>query len=322
MTALLEQIPDRGYPADYLVSRVHGRRSFIVKDWKTLLADPQSIERLSSGRFSLRTISRSPEILLRDLLHEYRWVYSQMNGALRETFTSFFFYNELRTIFVCIRLLGKRDTGEIATMLEQSILPRPIKRIMIEGRDRQTVFRSIESFFGQHIPVFAGISDVFTNEGLRSAEKTLTNRYLRYVAKQPGHPVLRVFFSYIIDARNIITLYKAIRHTMAGEPVFLEGGTLPVLRLTGVYRDNDILALPDLISPFTGMHPDRPDPSRVERDLYAGITRRLLRSKKTDPVVGNILHYLWQRSLEITNLGLIFQAGSIDRETLVRELVS
>jgi len=314
-------MPDSEYPSAYLVARMYGRRAGLVHDYRALIRDPQSIGRLSSGRYTFHTVTRSPRALWVSLLNEYRWVYSQMNSTLRRIFAPFFFYNELRTIFTCLTLQEKKESGQTAAVLAQSILSLQFKRVLREGKDSLSTFRSVEAILLSLSPAFSGISDIFEKDGIRAAEKTLTNRYLVHAVQYAEHAVIRAFFSHIIDARNIITLYKTIRHAMHERPAFVLGGSITGSRLVRSAENSDLKALTNLLYGLAGIRPDTPDPASVERTLYAGITKKLRREGKTEPVIGIILSYLWQRSLETMNLGVIFQGRALDRDTVTGEIV-
>ncbi len=100
---LLRKSPDPGYPIEYLLSRIKGRRSRLIRDWRPLLFDPALYESLPAARTGGGPKDRAADSVWRNLMAEYQWVYSQMNQRLRDIFFSFFLYTELRTIFICLR---------------------------------------------------------------------------------------------------------------------------------------------------------------------------------------------------------------------------
>ena len=85
----LEKAPDHGLPDDYLLSRLKGRRSHLVMDWEAIGKSASPLEQLPDGHYQRVFGVRTPEAIWRALLIEYRWVYHQMNGQLRETFAPF-----------------------------------------------------------------------------------------------------------------------------------------------------------------------------------------------------------------------------------------
>ena len=87
---LLESIEDRGYPFEYLLSRIRGRRSKLISDWNPLIYDIGSLEYLYPARYRGFVTEKSPEGIWKVLIREFRWVYTQMNEKLREIFCPFF----------------------------------------------------------------------------------------------------------------------------------------------------------------------------------------------------------------------------------------
>ena len=109
----LRKICDRGYPTDYLLSRIRGRRAELIADWRPLVVSPSPVESLAFTRYGSIMTDAYPEDIRRYLLKEFGWVYSQMDRTLRDIFRPFFLYVELNTIFVCLRYARGKETGKI-----------------------------------------------------------------------------------------------------------------------------------------------------------------------------------------------------------------
>src|SRR5208282_4010036 len=99
----LRKIDDRGYPTEYLLSRIRGRRAHLIADWRPLVMSASPVDRLALTRYGSIMTDDYPEAIRQYLLKEFGWVYSQMNRTLRKIFRPFFLYTELSTIFICLR---------------------------------------------------------------------------------------------------------------------------------------------------------------------------------------------------------------------------
>jgi len=100
---ILVEREEGGYPAEYLLSRIRGKRAFLITEWDPLIADTVPLESLRSPRYHGLSADRSSASLWSSLLSGYRWAYLQMDKPLREIFRPFFLYSELRTLFFCLR---------------------------------------------------------------------------------------------------------------------------------------------------------------------------------------------------------------------------
>ncbi len=86
----LRKIDERGYPAEYLLSRIRGRRAQMIADWRPLILTDSPADRLAFTRYAGILTDDYPEAIRLYLLKEFAWVYSQMNRTLREIFQPFF----------------------------------------------------------------------------------------------------------------------------------------------------------------------------------------------------------------------------------------
>jgi vacuolar-type H+-ATPase subunit C/Vma6 len=318
---LLEVLEDRGYPIEYLLSRIRGRRAKLITDWKTFIYETSPLEALSSVKPRGAAVDRTPEGIWRNLLREYRWVYSQMNGALRQAFSPFFLYTELRTLFICLRHIKERKAEGTGELLSASLLSGKVKEVLLTSEKIEHAIGRIERVFLSLSSSFGGLGTLLEEEGLRGVEQRLTNRYLVFVMSTKLHPLIRTFFSRVIDARNILGLYKALRMNAREKPEHIPGGDMTVERLNEFYERGDLLGVTAILRDASGIRVDTPDITKVETALYRGITRDL-RKEGRDPLsVGLILDYLWRCSIEATNLSILVHTRDLERETVSAELV-
>jgi len=318
---LLDSPEDRGYPAEYLLSRIRGRRARLIMDWKPLILEGDPLEYLSSRRYLGFVAEKSPEGVWRQLMKEYRWIYSQMNRVLRDIFWPFFLYSELRTLFICLRHMRDGKEAKIDHILAVSLLSDTIKTVLRRSKDTASAVAEIEDIFLTLSEGFGGLTGIVDREGLRGVEQRLTDAYLVFLVNSKINTLLRLFFSRVIDSRNIISLYKYLRLHGKTPPSFIAGGSIAESRLTEILDAADMYGLGSLIGEFSGITIEMPDATKVEVALYRGMTR-FLRKEGRDPLgIGIILDYLWRSSLEAMNLSVLFYGKDLERDEIAAEIV-
>jgi vacuolar-type H+-ATPase subunit C/Vma6 len=318
---LLRHLEDRQYPVEYLLSRIRGRRSRLIYDWRPLIYDDAPLDYLASARYQGFVRDRSPEGIWRSLLAEYRWVYSQMNHAYREIFMPFFLYTELRTIFICLRHLKEEKSGKAGELAGDSLLSAGIAKILSSSKDLSSAVRCIERAFLGLSEQFAGLSDAYEKEGLRGLELRLANTYLAVIAGRGLHPLMKIFFARLIDSRNIMSVYKYLRREERMVVSFIPGGIIPEAKLKATVEKRDPFGVNPLVREFCGIRIETTDPTKLETVLYKVMTRFLKKEGREPFGAGPILDYLWKCSLEVMNLSVLFYGKDLERETVTVELV-
>jgi hypothetical protein len=317
---LLRKERTEGYPSGYLLARIRGRRSRLIADWRPVIYEASPLDHLASSQYLGFVRERSPEGMWRALLREHGWVHGQMDRADRLVFAPYFLYAELRTIFICLRWLEGEKAQKAGEALDASLLSQEVRAVLGEG-DPAGALTGLETLFGGLSNSFAGLAAVYADKGLREVERSLTHRYLAAMSALQLHPVLGEFFTRLIDSRNILALYKALRTGGAEAGLFLAGGTIPVDRLTASLEKEDILAVSGFVRQAAGVRLSSPDPTLVEVALYRGITR-FLKGAGRDPLdEALILDYLWRCQLEVMNLSVLLAAKGLEREEAAAELV-
>ncbi len=318
---LLRDLEDRGYPVEYLLSRIRGRRSRLISDWRPLIYDAAPMEYLASSRYQGFVRERTPEGLWRSLLREYRWVYTQMNGTYRELFRPYFLYAELRTIFICLRHLEHEQSGRINELLEDSLLSDDVAAILSGSVDTAAAVQGIERAFLALSERFRGLAAALDSEGLRGVEQRLTNTYLALVGAANLPPLMKAFFIRLIDSRNIMSAFKYLRMEKQAHPVFIAGGTIPETEFASIIGKSDLSRVNALVRGFSGLKGEAFDTTRVETSLYKGITRFLKKEGREPFGAGPILDYLWKCSLEVMNLSVLLHGKDLEREAVTAELL-
>jgi vacuolar-type H+-ATPase subunit C/Vma6 len=318
---LLETPDDRGYPPEYLLSRIRGRRARLFRAWKSLVFDPAPLETLSAARRGAGRAITSPDAVWRLLTAEYRWVYSQMNRDLRDLFRLFFLYAEIRTICICLRRIQGKKPVTMDDLLETSLLGRPVKEVLRTSETLTDAVRAVEALFLTISGEFAGLGRVAEKEGLRAAEQQLVHRFLLFATGAQLHPLMRAFFSMIIDARNVMGLAKCMNLSLKEPPLLAPGGSIPPSRFQRILSSGDIFEVISLVKDVAGIVIAVPDSPAVEIALYRGITRKVRAAGKDPLHAGVMLDYLWQCSMETMNISLLLQGIDLNRERLAAELV-
>jgi hypothetical protein len=310
----------RGYPIEYLLSRIRGRRSRLISDWRPLIYDASPLDYLASAQYHGFVRERTAEGMWRALLLENGWVHGQMDEATRRMFAPYFLYAELRTMFICLRYLEGDKAQKAGEVLAVSLLSEEMKALLREGEITEAL-AGLELMFKALSPGIAGLSALYEGNGLRGVEQFLTRQYLTFVQELPLHPVMREFFARLIDSRNILALYKALSAGSKETGTLIAGGTVPVEQLTELLEKEDILEMTGLIRQAAGVTISSPDPTQVEVALYRGITKFLKGEGKNPLDAALILDYLWRCQLEVMNLSMLLAGKDLDREEIAAELV-
>lgn len=317
---LLTDERNPGYPAEYLYTRLRGRRAKLIANWRTLVYTQELSETPAAARSHGFAQERTVEGLWRSLFREHGWVFRQMNERLRRTFAPYFVHAELRTLFVCLRSIAGENPQKTGDVLADSLLSGALKAALSVG-DAGEALRRTEEQLCRVSPLFRGIAGIFEDKGPRAAEQEMTSRLISAVLAAALSPVIRRFFVRMVDSRNILTLYASLRAGRAEPAAFMTGGALPAERLRDLQEKGDLFAVLPLVKQASGIALPDPDPAQVEVALYRGVTK-FAKTEGRDPLgEGLILDYLWRCSLEITNLSILLAGKNLDREAVLTELV-
>src|SRR4030065_2720662 len=161
---LLQSPEDRGYPGEYLLARLCGRRERFIKNWEVILLTDNPYEHLQSVQHGEMLRNHPAEDVWRRLAKEFIWVYMQMNNDLRMTFNPLFAYFEIKTLVSCFRYkIKKADKEAMESLLSYSLLSEKIKKILTGGMDMLPALEVIEGLFEKH----PGLIEIFSTSGLK-----------------------------------------------------------------------------------------------------------------------------------------------------------
>jgi vacuolar-type H+-ATPase subunit C/Vma6 len=318
---LLEKGRDRGYPSDYILSRIRGRKARFIQDWKPFVASPSPLEHLPEGHYQRIVRDRTPEGIWRALLIEYQWVYHQMNERLREIFGPYFLYTELRTVFICLRNLKEMKRAAVKEMLSVSILSDKIRKILTGSTDELAAARAMEEKLLDFSGHFNGIAEILHQKGLTGFEHELTERYLSVIVRSDIHPVLQTFFTRLIDARNILSLAKLVKMNTSAEHPFISGGGIATATLQQLLASKNRQGIEKILKDFSGEVDVSFDLVKLEASLYRGISRSLVKGGRDILGIGPVLEYLWRCSIEAMNLSVLAYGHELERDIVAAELV-
>ncbi len=310
-----------GYPLEYLLARIKVRRAELITDWAPLLAAADPLAAMPPGRLGGRPGDRSPEGMWRALLREFNWVYCQMDEAVKYAFFPFFLHIELRTVVLCLRNKLADNSAKIGELLACSLLAGNVKNVLAGAQDVFAAVAGVETAFLSLSTAFYGLKETYREKGLQKLERMLTDSFLEYVAGEKLNAVISDFIGYLIDFRNLMTLYKHSRWELAGTPVFLKGGSIGRARFGEMLAAREPEGMWTLLRRLPGMEGDVGGSGSPEHPLLLGLTRFLRLRSREPSGFGLVLEYLWRSYIETLNMGILCQSVSGDREAVAAELV-
>lgn len=320
---LLQYPENREYPTEYLLARIRGRRVYLLREWDKILFSPDPVEYLLPTLYGEFITEHSLGGVWKRLLKEFKWVYLQMNKGLRDVFHQFFLYSEIKTLILCFRnKIREKKPAEVEHLLSFSLLSEEVKAILemeaelpsvLEVFEKRPLFPSIRRI---------GLKDVFLKDGLIGVEQKLTGAFLEQIISSELHPVIKRFFIYKIDTKNIITIYKYLRWGVKADPLFVNGGSIGKSRLTRVINTRETSEIAQLIYQLSGLRVKELRPPNFESTLLRGLTKKIKIMGREYADIGFILDYLWRCSVEVKNLSIILYGREIDRNILKEELVT
>lgn len=308
---LLRDIAADGFPTDYLVARLRGRRVALRSDWRALRSRGLAPGTTDAGIWEA-------------LLAEFEWLYGQMNRPLRARLGPVFVLFELKTIVLCVRSKAAHRLGEVERLLARSLLAEPLQQALRHEPDVRSTVVAVTGIMAGGGPPLPGAPGADGRFGLRAFEDGLMRGYLAQTLASRLHPVVRQFFVAFVDLRNVMVLYKQLRWGVADAAAFVAGGTLEASRLERALAGRDLATAEDLARRAAGVAvlPAAASEGALETVLLASLTRRLQQWGRAGEDVGLILDYLWRHYVQARNRAVLFHGGGLDAAALERELIA
>jgi hypothetical protein len=318
---LLRPMESRGYPTDYLLARIKGRRLELISDWRSLTAaDP--LEALRSSRYAGVSGGAPEAAVWLKFLTELDWLYRQMDERVRDSFAPVFFWFELRTLLISLRFLRGGDGPKVTELLATSLLAERVKRVLKGGEKAAPVVDALISRLKAVAERCWRLRGIYRDVGAREFEEQLLAIYLERVAGEAPHLLIREFFRALIDMRNLLILYKQLRWNIGKPAAFVKGGDIGRSKLRNIAERRDLAEVTQLILSLPGMGEPPASRENVEHLLLGWLTRRVRRWGREPAGVGPILDYLWRCYLEALNLGLLIHGRGMETELLAAEVVA
>jgi len=315
MRELLRALP-AGLPADPLLARIKGRRSFLVQNWERLLLAPVPLAALPPAPWRAAT-SGAEDGPRQAVQQEYYWVFSHMEEELRRAMSPFFWLAEVRTLAIAIRFLNSGE--EVDPLFVASLLANPLRELLRQANDGVAAVAGVAHLLAGLDPAFRELSAIYRRDDSGALEAALTEISLQYLVHVPLVPPLRCYMALLIDSRNLITIAKRLRWRLDTLPPLLVGGTLPLPRLRELFQRRDHPALLHLAMRLGGEAPYSAD-ADLEAVLYEAQGRVLRRLARAEEGFGAILYYLWRCGNEAANIALLQRLEIAGNVTVDREL--
>jgi len=262
---LLQRYENRGYPDEYLVARIRGRRSRFIQDWDGLVFSPDPVEYLRPTEYGESVMEYSGEGAWMFLARELKWLHAQMNNRLKNIFDPFFMYIEVETLIMCFRYkYSKKDETEPGEILRYSLLSNKIKEGILMSEDLPELLEELEKKALIPSCGAGSLKDLFLKDGLQGLEQGLNRAFLERVKNKVLHPELRAFFLYTIDSRNMNAVYKSLRWGIKTEPYLISEGMVGSSRLLKIFHENSMPEFERLVFNVAGLRIKEVTPAGID----------------------------------------------------------
>jgi hypothetical protein len=241
-----------------------------------------------------------------------------MNSRLRNIFEPYFIHQETATLIKAIRYIHSRfDKKIIAQQLDNSLLDININKILTRGEGLHAILPALEAHFASHTNCFNGLYEHYEKGGLYGLEIFLQAKLINLILLQCKAPLLKTFFTYLIDFHNCMTLAKYIRWEISDEHVYLDGGTIGPEKFRRAYLQKQPDSILKIFS-IRGAVEEVDSFAQLETALLSLITRVLRRLARRKTAVGEILYHLWEQYRYARNISMVINTIQL-KDDMARE---
>ncbi len=299
----------REYPPDFLVARLKGKRARLKMDWATIQNAHDPAKHLNGNPVDHWLEKSGNDGLWQFLLLEYLWIYQRMNNAFRKIFMPYFFFVEGQFLLVCLR---NRFQGSLSNEIREMTVPlldQELVNILTEPASLDLLLEEMEKYFLTISPVFKGFLLAYQEHGFQALEQVFSEKIFAYLTSQKLHHLLKVFFARLIDMRNFLILYKALRWQVEHSPSFLPGGVISPAHFTDSFKKNDF----EKIRKLAGLQPAMEREKKgvlLESDLIDRLTAALKTNIYEPSGIAFILYYLWEQYCWRRSTSIILHTSS------------
>lgn len=283
MHSLLADAAGPGYPADYLLARLQGRRPPLAS---------ASAPALSTAGAGLA--DRDDSRYWQEAAAERSWLFRQLGFELRATLAPLFVHFELGTLARVFRYLEGQRPGEADRVLQASLLS-PTIRTILRGREGVAgILSHLERSPACLALSLAGISERYTKGGLQRCEEFMRSRFLARVLADGGQRDLVFFFGAVTDIRNMLTVAKALRWGVDPVPPLVAGGQVPALRPAGKVTPEALARMVRRWTHGLSLAGDQLRPENLEPVLQEYLLRFVTRRRWQGGIVAACIEYVWR----------------------------
>jgi hypothetical protein len=318
---LLKTLNECEYPAEFLVARLLGKKGALSSNWDSLVASSNVMESLQNTPFYPYLKRYAAPGIWRFLRNEHQWVYKRMNNKLRNHFESYFAYQEISTLIVCLRYLSGKEIDRVLQALHNSLLHDDIQNILTSNLDFAAKLQALEYYFRSYSGFLKGLRERYEKKDIAALEVFVRDCFFTSILSQKQPSLLKKFFHHLVDFHNCISLAKALRWQIEAEPALIDGGTVPLERFKAAYfRKNlypvlKLLRLQDTDAAASSIQ-------LLETALLKHISGKLKNWSLQRTEVGDILFYLWEQYRYSRNISMILYTMFLDDELVLGRIVA
>lgn len=315
-----------GYPAEFLASRLRGRRAGLISDWAGLIFGS---EPALPGEYGRHEKGRRPEEVAYNVLRtRMRWLYMQMPRQMRIDFGPLFLMHEAHAIFSALRLKEASAPPEsVSAILKRSLLSGALKAALMDERvGTDEAFAVIASALRRMSgikPEEAGLVRRKSGKprSLKEHEAAFNEALMQWAASSARPPELRTYFAYLVDMTNVLTAYK--HHRWGGAPEggpdgrMMSCGEIPARRLRKISPD-ELRA-----SAFRLARAADDGAKSMEAAMLRGLKLKMARLAREGSEHAALLSYVASASIEARDLCLVLSVRErMDEERMRAEMAS
>lgn len=279
MLRLLAEVPGPGYPGDYLLARLQGR--------KGARGHP------GGGALAENSVLGGDRVFWEEAARERSWMFRQLEANLRAALAPLFLFFEIGRIARILRYQAVERYADAEQALQGSMLAPPLRAILSGREGTATVLTSLERSEAGELLFLTGLRASFETGGLRSCEELLRRRFLMRALERAWPRDLVSFLQAQIDIRNILAVAKTLRWSGAAAPVFVPGGRV---RLPGAGRKATMEDLARMVRGLVhaAVSRERLQPEELEPLLRMHLLRQLARRRREGSVAAGCIEHLWR----------------------------
>jgi len=209
----------------------------------------------------------------------------------------------------------------VSQELHHSLLHNDIQDILTGGTEFALMLQGLEFFLYGYCKLFQGLSAVSDERGFAAIETFLRDCFFASFFSQKQPPLLVIFFQYLVDFHNCISLAKTLRWQIDAEPEVIAGGTIPTDRFKRAYFRKDLSPVLTFL-PLKNPQEAASGLGKLENALLSFITGKLKSWSLQRTVVADILYYLWEQYRYTRNISMVLNTLQLDDEPVRGSIVA